>query len=156
MGLVNNLRPDKRSLFDNLFTTSELILQLKDQGNLCSRYLTSRGCEIPTEKEMRKSSYRAINQFTEKSGLVFYVWFDYCQVITISNSLVRVLFLMQSDMLLRQKKKIVLIPRPATVEIYNRFMGVSSKQICNTTIKHNWVVENGTIVLLFTWIHLPL
>lgn len=105
MGLVNNLRPDKRSLFDNLFTTSELILQLKDQGNLCSRYLTSRGCEIPTEKEMRKSSYRAINQFTEKSGLVFYVWFDYCQVITISNSLVRVLFLMQSDMLLRQKKR---------------------------------------------------
>ena len=65
----------------------------------------SRGCEIPTGKEMRKSSYRAINQFTEKSGLVFCVWFDYCQVITISNSLVRVLFLMQSDMLLRQKKR---------------------------------------------------
>ena len=114
----------------------------------------SRGCEIPTGKEMRKSSYRAINQFTEKSGLVFCVWFDYCQVITISNSLVRMLFPMQSDMLLR-KKKIVLIPRPASVEICNRFVGVSSKQICNTTIKHNWMVENGTIVLLFTWFHLP-
>ena len=76
LGLVKIFDQINRVILDNLFTIPELILQLKDQGIFAVGTLRqdgSRGCEIPTEKEMRKSCYRAINQFTEKSGLVFCV-----------------------------------------------------------------------------------
>ena len=66
---VNNLQSKEHEVFfDNLFTSPELLLQLKDQvifavGTLCQD--RPRGCKLPMEKEMKKLGHGTIHQFTE-------------------------------------------------------------------------------------------
>ena len=64
------------------------MLQLKDQGIFAvgtSHQDRSRGCKLPTKKEMKNSGGGTIHNFTGKDGLVLCVWFDNRRVITISN-----------------------------------------------------------------------
>ena len=102
------------------------MLQLKDQGIFAVGTLPQdrlRGCKLAMEKEMKNSGRGTIHQFTEKNGLVVCVWFDNRRVITISNFTGKgpISYAKRCD---GKEKKVVQIPHPSSVQIYNRFMGV--------------------------------
>ena len=101
------------------------MLQLKDQGIFAVGTLHQdrlRGCKLSREKDMRNSGRGTIHQVTEKNGLAVCVWFDNRRVITISNFIGKypISYAKQYD---GKEKKMVQIPRPSSVQIYNRFMG---------------------------------
>ena len=79
--LMKDLEKDKHNVFfDNLFTSSELMIQLRHQGIFAVGTLRSdrsRGCPIPTEHKMRKEGCRTICEFVEKDhNLVICGWYD--------------------------------------------------------------------------------
>ena len=101
------------------------MLQLKDQGIFAVGTLRqdrSRGCKLPTEKEIKNSGRGTIPQFTEKNGLVLCVWFDNHRIITISNFIGKDT-ISSAKRYDGKEKKMVQIQRPSSVEIYNRFIG---------------------------------
>ena len=75
--------------FNNLFTSPELMIQLKHQGIFAVGTLRadrSRGCPISTESAMRKKGRGTNEEFVEKDhDLVICAWYDNRRVLTISN-----------------------------------------------------------------------
>ena len=64
-----------------------------------------------------------MSQFSdERSGLIICAWCDNCRVLTISNYLRKDLISDANRYDQSQRKKII-IKRPASVELYNQFMG---------------------------------
>ena len=97
MHLVNNVQPNKH------FQNPNLMLQLKDQGNFAVAILgqdRSRGLELPTEKETRRSGRGTINHFIEKMVLLSVFRLIIVSVPPFQISLVRILFPMQSNVII--------------------------------------------------------
>ena len=83
----------------------------------------TRGCPLPTESAMRKEGRGTMCEFVEKkAGLVICTWYDNRRVITISNFLGKDPT-SQANRFDRKNRKMIQVPRPASVDIYNRFMG---------------------------------
>ena len=125
--LTQDLEKKKhRVFFDNFFSCPELLVFLKSQDIFAVATLKSnrsRGCPVPTDKVMRKKGRGDIAQFTDaKAGLVICAWYDNRRVLTISNFLDKdpVSNCKRYD---RKKKEDVSVPRPACIELYNKFMG---------------------------------
>lgn len=125
--LTKDLEKKKHQLFfDNYFSSPDLLAYLKSRdifavGTLKSN--RSRGCKIPAEKTMRKNGRGDIAQFSDsKAGLVICAWYDNRRVLTISNFLGKdpVSNCKRYD---RKKKEDISVPRPACIELYNKFMG---------------------------------
>ena len=108
MRLVNNLQPrEHKVFFDNVFTSAELMLQLKDQAMFAVGTFPqdrSRGCKLPTEKEMKHLGRRTIHQFNKKIVLFFVSGFIIVRSSRCPISLVRIIFPMQSDIMVRRKR----------------------------------------------------
>ncbi|CAB3987582.1 Hypothetical predicted protein [Paramuricea clavata] len=125
--LTKDVERKKHQLFfDNFFSCPELLAYLKLQDIFAVATLKanrSRGCPISTEKTMRKRGRGDIAQFSDvKAGLVICAWYDNRRVLTISNFLGKnpVSNCKRFD---RKTKKDVSVPRPACIELYNKFMG---------------------------------
>ncbi len=125
--LTKDLEEMKHLLFfDNYFSSPELVSFLKSRELFAVATLRAdrrRKCPIPTEKEMKKRGRGDMVQFSEeKCGIVVCSWYDNRRVLTISNFLGKdpVSDCKRYD---RKKKKEVSVPRPASVELYNKFMG---------------------------------
>ena len=108
MRLVNNLQPrEHKVFFDNVFTSAELMLQLKDQAMFAVGTFPqdrSRGCKLPTEKEMKHLGRRTIHQFNKKIVLFFVSGLIIVRSSRCPISLVRIIFPMQSDIMVRRKR----------------------------------------------------
>ena len=66
----------------------EFLKTKKQQSVATLRANRSRGCPIPTEKDLKKEGRGAMSQFfDERSGLIICAWYDNRRVLTISNCL---------------------------------------------------------------------
>ena len=79
--LISELGPKKHKiLFDNLFTSPELLIQLKSMDIHATGTLRQdriRGCPLPTESAMRKEGRDTVCEFVEKkAGLVICTWYN--------------------------------------------------------------------------------
>ena len=109
--LTSELSPKKHKLFfDNLFASPELLIQLKSMdiyaiGTL--RQDRTRGCQLPTESAMRKEGRGTMCAFVEKKAeLVICTWYDN-----------------RANRFDRRNRKMIQVLRPASVDVYNPFMG---------------------------------
>lgn len=125
--MLNDLEPNKHLVFfDNLFSSPELLTYLKTKQIYSVCHIASsrsRGCKLPSEKEMEKNGRGTINEFVDdKNGLVICAWFDNRRVLTISNFLGKdpVDEAKRYD---KAKQESITISRPASVSLYNTFMG---------------------------------
>ncbi|CAB4042187.1 Hypothetical predicted protein [Paramuricea clavata] len=125
--LSKELEKNRHQLFfDNYFSSPKLLVNLMSRGILAVATLRSDrscGCPLPAEKDMRKNGRGDLAEFTDsKAGLVICAWYDNRRVLTISNFLGKhpVSNCKRYD---RKKKETVSVPRPASVELYNKFMG---------------------------------
>ena len=83
------------------------MLQLKDQGIFAVGTLPQdrlRGCKLAMEKEMKNSGRGTIHQFTEKMVLLFVSGLIIVESSLFPISLVKVLFPMQSNVMVRRKR----------------------------------------------------
>lgn len=131
MRLTKDLQPRKRQLFfDNLFSSPNLLVHLTSKEVYAVATLRSdrsRGCKLPTDKDMRKKSRGSMEQFVDnKNGLVICAWYDNRRVLTVSNFLGKdpISEARRYDKIGRET---IHIRRPAIVELYNRFMGCVDK-----------------------------
>lgn len=125
--LLQPLRQNKHKVFfDNLFSTPELFVHLRENGMFATatlNVLMSRKCPIKTEKELKKSGRGSYDTITDEDGSVIVcAWYDNKRVLTISNY--------QGPEPLdncrrwnRAEKKDVQVPRPAIIRTYNMYMG---------------------------------
>ena len=125
--LTSELGPKKHKiLFDNLFTGPELLIQLKSMDIHATGTLLQdriRGCPLPTESAMRKEGRNTVCEFVEKkAGLVICTWYNNWRVVTISNSLGKYP-IFQANRLDCRNRKMIQVPRSASVDVYKRFMG---------------------------------
>ena len=125
--LTSGLEKDVHKIFfDNLFTSPEVMIQLRQQGILAVGTLRadrSRGCPMPAESAMRKEGRGAIFERVEKDhNLVICGWYDNRRVLTISNFVGKEP-VSEANRYDRKNRKELTLPRPASVEIYNRYMG---------------------------------
>lgn len=115
-----------RVFFDNFFSCAELHVVLKSPSIFAVATLKSnrsRGCSVPTDEVMRKKERGDVAQFTDaKAGLVICAWYDNRRVLTISNFLGKDP-VSNCKLYDRKKKEDVSVPRPACIELYNKFMG---------------------------------
>ena len=78
---------------------------------------------------MCKNGRGTMNEFTLKdAGLVICAWFDDRRVLTISNYVGKEP-VSNANCYDRKNQKEILVPRPASVEIYNRYMGELTKEM---------------------------
>ena len=129
--LTSEFGPKKHKIFfDNLFVSPELLIQLKSMDIFVIGPLhqnRTRDCPLPTESAMRKEGRGTVCEFLEKkAGLVICTWYDNRGVITIFNFL-RKDPISQGNRFDLRNRKMIEVPRPASVDVYNRFMGVFDK-----------------------------
>jgi hypothetical protein len=125
--LSKDLERNRHQLFfDNFFSSPELLVYLMSQGIFAVATLRrdrSRGCPLPAEKDMRKNGRGNLAEFTDsKAGLVVCAWYDNRMVLTISNFIGKdpISSCKRYD---RKKKESLTVPRPASIGLYNKFMG---------------------------------
>ena len=126
--LTHSLEPGKHYVFfDNLFASSDVMIYLKARGIFAIATLRAdcaRGCDLTSEREMKKEGRSTFEEFVDKkNGVVISSWFDNRRVLMVSNHL----GIEPMDEAKRYDKKlneIITIPRPASVAEYNKCMGV--------------------------------
>ena len=112
--------------FDNLFACPELLAYLREKHiyAVCTlQQNRSRGCPIPTEKELKKKGRGSMEQRVDSTGtVVVCAWLDSRRVLTGSNYVGQdpVDECKRYD---RKKKEEISVAHPAIVANYNRFMG---------------------------------
>ena len=123
--LTKDLEKDKHKVsFDYLFASPELMIHLRQKGIFAVGTLRSdrsRGCPIPTEQKMRKEGCGTICEFVEKDYNL-----DNRRVLTISN-FVGKNPVSEANCYNRKNRKYLKVPHPASVEIYNCYMGGMNK-----------------------------
>ena len=128
MRLIDKLHPLKHELFfDNYFASPELMHYLKKEKAIWAvstlNKKRSRKCHIPTEKEMKEGGRGTSEEFVDSSGsIVVAAWYDNKEVLTLSNYVGKDTIGKCNHYDKSQKKRIV-IDRPNSVAIYNKFMG---------------------------------
>jgi hypothetical protein len=125
--LSHALEKNKHQLFfANFFSSPDLLVHLASIGIFAAATLRSdrsRGCPIPSEKDMKKSGQGSLKKFTDaKAGLAIVSWYDNQRVLMISNFLGKdpVGNCKRYD---AKKKEVISVVRPACVELYNKLMG---------------------------------
>ena len=125
--LANKLEADQHVLFfDNYFCSPELMAYLQRHGMKAVATLNrnrSRDCPLPSKRELTKAGRGAITEVVDSTGrIVVTSWNDNKPVLMLSN----VVGKEPTDTCKRfdrKKKEIIEVPRPASVAIYNKFMG---------------------------------
>ena len=126
--LSENLEPRKHQLFfDNYFASPELVDYLGNTKKIWALSTLnsnrSRGCPIPTEKEMKKSGRGHTEEIVDSDEkVVVTAWHDNKRVLMLSNYIGKdpVDTCQRFD---RKAKKKIDVERPAAVRVYNAFMG---------------------------------
>ena len=111
------------------------------EKHLCWNHLCwkdrTRVCPLPTESVMRKVGRGTMCEFVEKkAGLVICTWYDNRRVITIFNFLAKD-SISQANRFDRKNRKLIQVPRPASVDVYNRFMGGVDKADMLLSLYHS-------------------
>ena len=125
--LTSELSPKKHEIFfANLVASPELLIQQKSMdiyviGTL--RQDRTRGYPLPTKSVIRKEGCGTMCEFVEKkAGLVICSWYDNWRFITISNFLGNDP-ISQANRFDHKNRKMIQVPCPASVDVYNYFMG---------------------------------
>lgn len=128
MRLIQKLEEDKHKLFfDNFFSCPELMEYLASKGFWALSTLNvirSRKCPVPSERELRKSGGRGSSaQNVNKEGSVVVTsWLDRKRVLMISNYIGKDP-VGECTRYIRKEKKTKSVKRPASVGLYNKYMG---------------------------------
>ena len=125
--LSADLSPNKHQLFfDNYFASPELMTYLGTKKIWSLSTLNpnrSRSCPIAKESVMRKSGRGHMEEFVDSSNkIVVAAWYDNKCVLTLSNYVGKEPVDTCKRLDKKQKKKIEVL-RPASVKVYNSFMG---------------------------------
>ena len=126
MRLTKDLDPGKHQVFfDNLFSSPDLLVYLSSQQVYSIATLRSdrsRGCKLPSDKDLRKGGRGNMAQFVDSgNGLVICAWYDNRRVLTISN--LGKYPIGEGKRCDKVGKETINISHPASVELYNKFMG---------------------------------
>ena len=130
--LSKDLRPRKHQLFfDNYFVSPELVDYLGNEKKLWALSALnsnrSHGCPIPTEKQMRRSGRGHIEEVVDsKKKVVIIVWHDNKRVLMLSNY-IRKDPVETCKTFDREGGSKIDVERPASVKIYNTFIGCVDK-----------------------------
>ena len=125
--MCNGLATGKHKVFfDNLFSSPELMKYLLSKGIYgvaTLRANRSRSCPIPAEKDMKKQGRGATTEVVDtEQKVVVCAWYDNRRVLTISN-FVGITPIDECNRYDRAQKKMLKVTSPASVALYNRFMG---------------------------------
>ena len=125
--LTAGLEKNKHKVFfDNLFSSPRVMIQPRQQGIFAVGTLKadrSRDCPLPTKSAMRKEGRGTMLEFVEKDhNLVICGWYDNRRVLTVSNFVGKDP-VSEANRYDRKNHKEVKVPRPASIGIYNQFMG---------------------------------
>ena len=125
--MCNGLATGKHKVFfDNLFSSPELMKYLLSKGIYgvaTLRANRSRSCPIPAEKDMKKQGRGATTEVVDtEQKVVVCAWYDNRRVLTISN-FVGITPIDECNRYDRAQKKMLKVACPASVALYNRFMG---------------------------------
>ena len=125
--LTRDFQPGKHyAFFDNLFASPDLMMELKTQGIFAIGTLRAnrtRGRDFSKENEMKKLGRGSSEEYTdEKNGVVISLWYDNRLVLMVSNFL-GVEPQDEANRFSKKENEMIKLPRPASVAMYNKFMG---------------------------------
>ncbi|XP_028399194.1 piggyBac transposable element-derived protein 3-like isoform X1 [Dendronephthya gigantea] len=125
--LIQRLEANKHKLFfDNFFSCPELIAYLGTKGFWALATLNcnrSRKCPLPSESQLKKSGRGSSEQNVNKErSVVVTSWYDSKRVLMISNFIGRDP-VGECTRYVRKEKANVNVKRPASVQLYNNYMG---------------------------------
>ena len=125
--LIQKLEEDKHKVFfDNFFSSPELMEYLARKGFWALATLNanrSRKCPLPSESELKKSGRGSSAQNVNKErSVVVTSWYDSRRVLMISNFIGKEP-VGECTRYIRKEKATASVERPASVELYNNYMG---------------------------------
>ena len=125
--LIQKLEEDKHKVFfDNFFSSPELMEYLARKGFWALATLNanrSRKCPLPSESELKKSGRGSSAQHVNKErSVVVTSWYDSRRVLMISNFIGKEP-VGECTRYIRKEKATASVERPASVKLYNNYMG---------------------------------